>query len=38
MTVRELLKILDGDGWSVARIRGSHRQLEHSTQPGTGNV
>jgi predicted RNA binding protein YcfA (HicA-like mRNA interferase family) len=38
MKVRELLKRLHDDGWSEARTRGSHRQLQHSTKPGTVTV
>ena len=38
MTVRELLRILRDDGWSVDRIRGSHRQLCHPTKRGTVTV
>ena len=38
MTVRELLKRLDDDGWFIDRTRGSHRQLRHPTKPGTVTV
>jgi predicted RNA binding protein YcfA (HicA-like mRNA interferase family) len=38
MTVRELLKLLEDDGWSVVRTRGSHRQLHHPSKPGTVTV
>jgi predicted RNA binding protein YcfA (HicA-like mRNA interferase family) len=36
--VRELLKLLDSDGWWIERTRGSHRQLHHPTKPGTLTV
>lgn len=35
MTVREMLKKLQDDGWFVVRTRGDHRQLHHPTKPGT---
>ena len=38
MKVRELLKLLEREGWSIERIRGSHRQLKHPTNPGTVTV
>jgi predicted RNA binding protein YcfA (HicA-like mRNA interferase family) len=36
--VRDLLKLLKKDGWTVARTRGSHRQLRHPTKRGTVTV
>jgi predicted RNA binding protein YcfA (HicA-like mRNA interferase family) len=38
MKVRDALKILAADGWFVARIRGSHRQLKHPVKKGTVTV
>ena len=38
MKVRELLKILKNDGWTIERTRGSHRQFHHPTKPGTVTV
>jgi predicted RNA binding protein YcfA (HicA-like mRNA interferase family) len=38
MKVRELLKLLEQDGWYIDRTRGSHRQLRHATKPGTVTV
>ena len=40
MTVREILKILKSDGWTVIepRSKGSHIQLRHSTKPGKVTV
>jgi predicted RNA binding protein YcfA (HicA-like mRNA interferase family) len=32
--IRDILKMLEDDGWSVARQRGSHRQFKHATKPG----
>ncbi len=31
---KELMKILQDDGWEVKRIRGSHHILSHPTKPG----
>jgi len=38
MKVSELLRLLEKDGWLVVRQRGSHRQLHHTTKPGTVTV
>jgi len=38
MKVREVLKLLEDDGWKVVRTRGSHRQLHHPTKSGTVTV
>jgi predicted RNA binding protein YcfA (HicA-like mRNA interferase family) len=38
MKVRELLRRLQGDGWYLARTRGSHRQYKHETKPGLVTV
>ena len=38
MKVRELLKLLNRDGWVLDRSRGSHRQLRHPSKPGTVTV
>jgi predicted RNA binding protein YcfA (HicA-like mRNA interferase family) len=38
MKVREVLALLEADGWYLARTRGSHRQLKHPTKPGTVTV
>jgi len=34
MKVREVLKILEQDGWYLSRTRGSHRQYKHPTKKG----
>ena len=36
--VHELLARLEADGWFQVRQKGSHRQLHHSTKPGTVTV
>jgi predicted RNA binding protein YcfA (HicA-like mRNA interferase family) len=38
VSVRELLKRLNKDGWSVVRQKGSHRHLQHPKKPGTVTV
>ncbi|MDZ4805911.1 MAG: type II toxin-antitoxin system HicA family toxin [Candidatus Eisenbacteria bacterium] len=38
MKFRDLLRQLEDDGWQVVRMRGSHRQLKHSSKPGTVTV
>ena len=38
MTVRDMLKRLRADGWSVVRQKGSHRQMQHPTKPGSVSV
>ena len=34
MKVREVLKLLESEGWFVVRIKGSHRQLKHPERTG----
>ncbi|MFM6528313.1 MAG: type II toxin-antitoxin system HicA family toxin, partial [Dolichospermum sp.] len=34
MKVKEVLKILEDDGWYIDRIRGSHRILKHQIKSG----
>jgi predicted RNA binding protein YcfA (HicA-like mRNA interferase family) len=36
--VRELIRLLEDDGWYLARTRGSHRQYRHGTKPGCVTV
>lgn len=38
MKVKEVLKLLEQDGWSQVRQRGSHRQFKHPTKRGTVTV
>jgi len=33
MKVRDVLKMLEDDGWAIVRQRGSHRQLKHVVKP-----
>jgi predicted RNA binding protein YcfA (HicA-like mRNA interferase family) len=34
MKVREIIKILNNDGWYLDRTRGSHKQFKHSIKRG----
>lgn len=38
MKVREIVKLIEADGWAQARQRGSHRQFKHPTKTGTVTV
>ena len=38
MKVRELIKMIERDGWMQVRTRGSYRQFTHSVKPGTVTV
>ncbi len=32
MKVREIVKIIENDGWVLNRTKGSHRQFKHQTK------
>jgi predicted RNA binding protein YcfA (HicA-like mRNA interferase family) len=34
MKIRDIIKMLEEDGWYLARTRGSHQQYKHSTKLG----
>lgn len=34
MKVRDIIKLLQADGWYIARTRGSHQQFKHPTKTG----
>jgi predicted RNA binding protein YcfA (HicA-like mRNA interferase family) len=38
MKVREVIRLLQHDGWPHVRTRGSHRQFQHPGRPGTITV
>lgn len=38
MKVRELIEMLEADGWFQVRMKGSHRQYHHPSKPGTVTV
>ncbi|MFL6544112.1 MAG: type II toxin-antitoxin system HicA family toxin [Candidatus Udaeobacter sp.] len=33
-----MLRVLKDDGWSIVRLRGSHRQLQHATNTKTVTI
>ncbi len=38
MKVKELIEVLESDGWFLVRTKGSHRQFHHPTKKGTVTV
>ena len=38
MKVRELIAMLEKDGWVMVRTKGSHRQFQHLSKAGTVTV
>ncbi|MFB2969808.1 type II toxin-antitoxin system HicA family toxin [Aerosakkonema sp. BLCC-F183] len=38
MKVRDVIKILENDGWYLARTKGSHRQFKHPIKLGAVTV
>ncbi len=34
MKVRDVIKLVEQDGWFMARTKGSHRQYKHSSKTG----
>ena len=38
MKVREVIRLLEDDGWFLVATRGSHRQYKHPTKPGRVTV
>ena len=34
MKIRELIKLIETDGWYLVATRGSHRQYKHPSKPG----
>ena len=34
MKVREAIRVIEEDGWSLVATRGSHRQYTHPCKPG----
>ena len=38
MKVKELIELLESDGWFLVRTKGSHRQFHHPTKKGTVTV
>lgn len=38
MKVKELINLIEKDGWYLVRTRGSHRQFHHPKKSGTVTV
>jgi predicted RNA binding protein YcfA (HicA-like mRNA interferase family) len=38
MKVRELIALIEADGWFLVRTKGSHRQFHHTTKSATVTV
>jgi predicted RNA binding protein YcfA (HicA-like mRNA interferase family) len=38
MKVRDVIKLIEQDGWHLVMTQGSHRQYKHSTKPGRVTV
>ncbi len=38
MKVKDVIAMLEADGWQLVRTKGSHRQFKHPTKPGIVTV
>jgi predicted RNA binding protein YcfA (HicA-like mRNA interferase family) len=38
LTVREMIRLIEEDGWALVRSTGGHRQYKHPTRPGRVTV
>lgn len=38
MKVREVIRLIERDGWFRVRQRGGHRQYHHPTKPGSVTI
>jgi len=38
MKVREVIRVLEKDGWTLHSTKGSHRQFKHPSKPGRVTV
>ncbi len=38
MKVKELVKLVEDDGWTQVRMKGSHRQFKHPAKLGTVTI
>jgi predicted RNA binding protein YcfA (HicA-like mRNA interferase family) len=36
--VRDVLKLIEQEGWKLERIKGSHRQYRHPERPEAGTL
>ncbi len=38
MKVKDVIKLIEKDGWFLVRTRGSHRQFHHPVKSGTVTI
>jgi len=38
LKVKDVIKMIEKDGWILVRIRGSHRHFHHPAKPGTVTI
>jgi predicted RNA binding protein YcfA (HicA-like mRNA interferase family) len=38
MKVKDIIRLLEGEGWFLVATRGSHRQYKHPVRPGRATV
>ncbi len=38
MNSREIIKMIEKDGWRLVGVKGSHHQFKHPTKPGRATV
>jgi predicted RNA binding protein YcfA (HicA-like mRNA interferase family) len=38
MKVRDIIKLIEQDGWQLVRTKGSHRQYHHPVKAGTVTI
>jgi len=36
--IRDVIKLVEADGWRLDRVRGSHRHFKHATKRGTVTI
>ncbi|MEW5825676.1 MAG: type II toxin-antitoxin system HicA family toxin [Candidatus Bipolaricaulota bacterium] len=34
MKIRQVVRLIEDDGWILVAVRGSHRQYKHTKKPG----
>jgi predicted RNA binding protein YcfA (HicA-like mRNA interferase family) len=34
MKIRDVMKLIEADGWRIVKQKGSHRQYKHAGKPG----
>jgi predicted RNA binding protein YcfA (HicA-like mRNA interferase family) len=38
MKVRDIIRLIEDDGWYLARTKGSHRQYKHNSKVGVVTI